>query len=219
MRSWISVKRLLALAGAILLGALGSGLWESLLAPFFIFLRNTVLNLASLGIQRLKDVTYSRIAEGISESTAIEIYSIITALTVSFFFFNIYASWRLKRRLVKLASEEASEAGDEENYSREKLKKIITKVSLLNYVSILVGVVYGSFFCVSLAERAYANAAVVYFNQLLATDAPKLDPLEQSILKSQFAQIRTKSDYEKLVTKLKDVAVKSGFKVRDFDIW
>jgi hypothetical protein len=66
-------KGFLALLGAILLGALGSGLWELVLKGLMNSSRDVLLNLVSFGLHSIKDITYSQIARGFHEEASMNL--------------------------------------------------------------------------------------------------------------------------------------------------
>jgi len=53
--------------GTVLLGAVGSGLWQRLGDPFYVLLRDGLLNFATLGLQNLKDRLYTNVGIGLHE--------------------------------------------------------------------------------------------------------------------------------------------------------
>ena len=60
----------LGLLGTILIGAIGSGIWQRLGDPLYIWLRDALLNGATLGIATLKDALYAEVATGLYERPA-----------------------------------------------------------------------------------------------------------------------------------------------------
>src|SRR2546425_13379036 len=71
----------------ILLGAIGSGVWQHLLGPGFQWGSRTLLNIASLGFQSYRDSVYQEIAKDNLESANIETLRMAT-LIVWFLFFT-----------------------------------------------------------------------------------------------------------------------------------
>ena len=57
--------------GAIVLGALGSGLWQHFGEPLLVLTRDALLNLATLGLLTLKDTLYADVASGFSGNASI----------------------------------------------------------------------------------------------------------------------------------------------------
>jgi len=53
--------------GIIALSLIGNALWEIVIKPSYPYLRDFFLNIASLGIESLKDSTYESIAKGFHE--------------------------------------------------------------------------------------------------------------------------------------------------------
>jgi 4-hydroxybenzoate polyprenyltransferase len=64
-------KKLLWLLGMILIGALGSGLWEGFLKQSLMWVGTFILDIATLGLNSLRDGMYLDAAKGTYERTAI----------------------------------------------------------------------------------------------------------------------------------------------------
>ena len=68
MNNYIKIG--LGILATILLGAIGSGVWEYLLKPFFEFGTKFILNIATLGIETFKNDIYLQIAKGFMEKAS-----------------------------------------------------------------------------------------------------------------------------------------------------
>ena len=76
-------KKLLAILGAILLGIVGNALWEYMAKPLLFLSRDTLLNIATLGIQSFKDECYRLIARGFTESASLSLLFEFNALYIT----------------------------------------------------------------------------------------------------------------------------------------
>ena len=63
-------KKVVGLLGVIVLGAIGSGVWDIIGRPSLGSLQRVILTIASLGVKALKDTTYLEIAKGFTEATS-----------------------------------------------------------------------------------------------------------------------------------------------------
>jgi hypothetical protein len=78
-------KIALGLLGTILLGALGSGLWDLALKPGGRWLNEVFLTAVTLGSDYLKDQVYAEAARGYHEAAAADSYELLI----------LFASWGL----------------------------------------------------------------------------------------------------------------------------
>jgi hypothetical protein len=69
--------------GVIILGALGSGLWEIALKPALVRASYGLMSLSSLGIESVRTGIYERIATGSTSRAGVQTLLLITLLTVS----------------------------------------------------------------------------------------------------------------------------------------
>lgn len=90
------------IVGTIVLGAIGSGLWERVGDPLFNLLRDGALNLATFGVRQLKDALYADIGKGLYErpSTQLLALFVMTVTYLSFVF-----SLLMHRALTRLTDE------------------------------------------------------------------------------------------------------------------
>src|SRR4051794_11362648 len=70
------VKWIVGIIGTIVLGALGSGLWDLCLRDFFVWSGHGILTLITLGIGSVRDSNYIEIAKGRTDRVGIYLVSI-----------------------------------------------------------------------------------------------------------------------------------------------
>src|SRR5437868_15179640 len=69
------VKWIVGIIGTIVLGALGSGLWDLCLRDFFVWSGHGILTLITLGIGSVRDSVYFEIAKGRTDRVGIYLVS------------------------------------------------------------------------------------------------------------------------------------------------
>src|SRR3990172_1958525 len=77
------LRTTLAIVGAIVVGALGSGVWQNILGPLLAFLRDWALSIATFGLEAYKDNLYRDVARGFRESAGIGMLELVTPLFVA----------------------------------------------------------------------------------------------------------------------------------------
>jgi hypothetical protein len=85
MRKYFRLSAILTVVGALVLGALGSGLWELLFKPLLAWITTLFLNIATLGINSLRDDLYAEIAKGIYDRSGLLGLSLLVAWATTFF--------------------------------------------------------------------------------------------------------------------------------------
>jgi len=200
--TWRTVK---FIAVTIVLGALGSGLWEWLLKPALAGTSEVVLNIATLGIEKFKDSLYREIAFGFRVEPSLRVFRVLYVM-LPYFLLGLFSGMYLARSGLKLAG----------NGSREVAKKML---DLMLKPLLLLGAFILVFFTVQASQVAYINRAITHFNQLSAISAPYLSEQQRLMSRSEFARISSKANYEKVISDLRSVCMKNGVKPPEFSVW
>ena len=228
----------LGVLGAIFIGAIGSGVWQSILGPAIHFSTRWILDVASLGLKSYKDSVYEQVAAGDQTRASLETLFVVTTLygmlalglvsTVYLYTASLKRRCRnLLERIARISvpaateivprdpmQEAASIRGDVEAELRS-----LNRGRWLNHgwaFLMLLGV--GAQF-VLFARLTYADLAVNHYHQVLRVAAPYLDAHEQALVESQFAQLGSREDYVKVLSKLEDECKAHGQTVPKFDPW
>jgi hypothetical protein len=78
MIKYLISKWTLALLGTIVLGAIGSGVWDVVFKPFFSWIAEILLNVATLGLAAIRDEMYVEIAKGTYERAGVALLSMFS---------------------------------------------------------------------------------------------------------------------------------------------
>ena len=205
-RSILNAKTLRFVITTIVLGAIGSGVWDWLLKPFAMGASEVGLSIATLGVKAFKDSLYQEIALGLHEESSMRLYLLLFGFTPA-------AAIGLVSGFMtgtKAASIEAI------NGKQSRLDPFL--LSLLKPIFFLSFLV-AAFFIIQANQLGYTNRAITHFNQLLAIAGPALSEKDQLVFKSNFAQISSSEDYQRLVTQLESICKERGFKVPVFSVW
>ncbi len=225
------LKGTLGVLGAIIIGALGSGVWQSLLGPALHVSTRWVLDIASLGLTSYKNRVYSQIAA--DNQSAVAFYAYITLWGVHAMMGTMVALggfyWASgHRRRAEQALKGLSDAPPnlEPEISNDALRqelvgflKSMGILRLLLYLLLLLisfGVVYD---LVSYARLSYVNSADAHYHQVMRVASPYLDAREQVEAESDFAQIGSREDYVRLLSRLEGQCKAHGRTVPKFDPW
>jgi hypothetical protein len=226
--------------GAIILGAIGSGVWESILKHLLTSTRDFFLNIVSLGIKSYKDATYSEIGKGFHEASSLDLQTLFVFLLIFALFgvvmFLYFSTKHLEERHIKLVREIENDIKEADSptlskNSLEDIKKSLKDlqkkanstsfkgVKIMVYSTAILVIMMSSFLTVDITKVRYVNSAITHFKQLDAIVAPFLKDSERLEIVSSFAQIKSKEDYVAIIQRLETVAQQNGKSIPQFSVW
>lgn len=198
--TWKSMRFVLI---TVVLGAVGSGVWEWMLKPALAGSSEVVLNVATLGITVFKNSLYQDIALGFREEPSLRLYTVIFGLLPTSIV-GFVAGLLTARRRVK--------SGRPESALDRAMDRSFKPVVLIAIFLLIFSIVQAS-------QVAYINRAITHFQQLSAIAAPYLSEEQRLLNQSRFALISTPDDYSRLVNELAEVCRGKGLRVPPFDVW
>ena len=220
--------------GTIILGAVGSGVWEYILDPFVSASTKAILNIATLGVKSFKNDLYIEVAKGFHEKASYLLLSKVDIiLVIGLLFYSFINALRIKSliydRDLQLKKIHRIESGGklEENHWMDELKDIkdelkCPKIQYLlktSYVLIGIAVLLLSAQYVSSKRSFYINEAITYYQQSKSIIAPYISSKDLLLFDSRFSQIKTPNDYYEIMNQLKSVAKNEKVDLPDFDAW
>jgi hypothetical protein len=209
MRKYFRLSVVLAVVGALVLGALGSGLWELLFKPLLTWITTLFLNIATLGINSLRDDLYAEIAKGIYDRAGLLGLALLVA-GVTAFFLSIatlfpLTIWMLvggrirKRNLVKAGA--AVKSGMSIPPSRQFRTLRWSMVALISASLFEASVTFISF-----TRENFISTGAVYLDQSQRIIAPFLTDDQRVVLRSRAASMQTRADFDNLNSDIVNVA-------------
>ncbi len=218
----------LRVLGVLVLGALANGVWQSWLGPAIHFSTRWVLDIASLGLASYKNGVYKQIAaddqsvapyNAYLAGTLIFVTMIATAAVYTFHLSSV------NRRQAERASRAPSGAppNPEPQIADDALNRRLLKAArrqrFLAYLfSIYVGLSVASQL-ISVSRVSYETSAQAHYHQVLRIVSPYLEPREQTQVESDFAQIGSREDYVRLLSRLESQCKAHDRTVPKFDPW
>ncbi|MGL1931372.1 MAG: hypothetical protein OCC45_06380 [Desulfotalea sp.] len=283
----------LGIALTIILGAIGSGLWDIAIKPICKVFSRYILKFCTLGLAKLRNPIYKKISRG-KVCISRNIYSLIATIVImSPVILTLLLltpiksdSIKLNNTIIKdiervtrfnvpgefkemngvfaeimgittLLKHQKTEYSDINN-NLEKFNKILTSydkisksqnfskpdkhdlitiqkniassVSKLNihwnyffFRAIIISFITSFYLVVCLiipfVKDTYINDAVSYFTEILIICKPFINENEYDVIRSNFAQIKTKENYLDIISNLQKIAEKNNLTVRDFAIF
>ena len=197
--SWI-----LGIVGTLIVGGLGSGVWEVVLKPMFSFLGNGVINFLVNKSTNFSNEIYQTISIRSLDRFQAKIYALMVFSLATFLFClccSLY--WLGKKKLDsdEIQSEDKNKGWVLKNYKNFYCFLII--YFLLALIPMLTYMYDGM-------KTEFISNKVIYFEYLLKMNGDVLNDQEIKHIESKFSQIRNSDDYGEIVSYLEEVALKNN---------
>lgn len=241
----MNVKKIVTnLIGALVIGGLGNGVWEYILEPALAWGLHGLLNIATLGVQSYKDDLYREIAKGFHEESSLTLANTLNYLIACAVVFGLLQQLQSSRKLIdeikvtnseldSLEQEVENPKGQEQHQTKEGLKERISQVRNKNSglepkakfihkaTSLLFafGVAFYAWTLIGAVKDRYINTAIVHYEQSLAIIAPVITADEMTLLKSRFARVTSRKDYEALMEDVATYGKRGNYSLTQFSIW
>jgi hypothetical protein len=225
------LKGVLATVGTILLGALGSGLWQSLLAPALHYAARWALDLASLGFSGCKNSVYQTVATDNPAQTDVLILNWVLWIYFMLLFWwgarILEGNADLRRRSLQTLKELSGAAATADpEITIDKLRaqvavnlRTLHRTQLFNYAYVIFILLFCASSVLSYVRLSYVSSADAHYHYVLRAVSPYLAPGEQALVESDFTQINNREDYVRLLSKLEAQCKAHGRTVPKFDPW
>lgn len=214
--------------GVLFLGALANGVWQSLLGPAIHFSTRWVLDITSLGLTSYKNDIYKQIAADDPSVAAYNGYlasalMFMTMLaTAAAYMFHISSDYRRQAERVSRALSGAPPNPEPQvgnDVLNQRLLKTVRRLRFWAYCfSIIVGLSVADQF-ISVSRVSYEMLAEAHYHHVMRIVTPYLEPREQAQVESDFAQIGSREDYVRLLSRLEGQCKTHGKTVPKFDPW
>jgi len=218
-------RRIAGLLGVVLIGALGSGLWDVIFKPGGQWVVRTLLTAVTLGSSVVKDAVYAEAAKGPHEAASLYLVSILTgALTWPLMFlayrlvsFRLNAARRSETRLI----ESLISSGEEDRLAsvRHRLEVRSQRLTRLLYLLIVMLLVFIGVLGVMSLKVQQANSAYTHFAQSLSICAPYITEEQSRVFQSRYSRIQGRADYLSVLSDLQSVALQNHISLPAYDPW
>lgn len=196
--------------GTVVLGIVGSALWDLALRPAFYSTRNALLNLTSFGIESARNSAYVEAARGFHEHAANAWLNMFSGLEMGAAIITLFVAFApldmLRKRIL------GAENGDDLDARVHRTRRVIQILAVI--LLVLFGWLTGE-----QLRNSYAITAAGHFEQLDAVIAPFSSTQQRAIWRSEFAQVTTRDDYVAITTQMEVVARQHSLRVPEFEPW
>jgi hypothetical protein len=217
----------------VVLGAIGSGVWEVVFSPIYGSIVGFLLSAMSFGVKSFKDAVYVDVSAGLHEVPSMLLLSHAWSLeagalcAVLFYgFTSLRNSKRKVEKMREMLTGKHKTNTERELTSEEDWKKEVTELALQVQSVERAGVVVAAFLVFMMSgmmwiaiKTSYANSAIVYYKQMAAIVSPDITDDARRMYDSRFASIENGDDYSSLITELRLIADKNNRRYPKFTIW
>ncbi|MDA8100847.1 MAG: hypothetical protein M0042_14620 [Nitrospiraceae bacterium] len=189
----------------VLLGALGSGFWETAFKPILSKIGRVLLRILTLGMTSAVNSMYRDIARRHVHRPILFIVMLITLIssgvlgiaTSEYYVKSLGGEDQIRTDIQSTLKDKGLSGLDLEVKKRE------AKLSFLSFLLAIFLFVITQY---SYLRNSYVISAIAYFDQCLMICLPHLTDDVRKNLMSKFAQIQTKAHYSEIIKQLEEVA-------------
>jgi len=208
-------NKLLAVIGALLVGALGSGLWE-LLKPLFLWASSASLNIVTLGLDSLRDGLYADAAAQEPERISATLLAILTGVATGVMLVVMFFP---QGSIFKKPSAPNTEDPEQLAAYHQSLLGHLSTLKKIKLSLVIVLAVVLTFQFLMTQRVIYVSRATAHFNRLCLIAAPYMSEGELTRIRSIFSQTSTRDEYVSVIRKLQGLIEQNGARAPSFSIY
>src|ERR1039457_337139 len=211
MAEYLTEHWILSIVVTIVLGGIGSGLWDAALKPISKRLGGVLYTLITFGAKRARDNIYKEASKGHHELPSLLLLIIILtvgASTMIVFYGAIYQMLFApeSNRIVRINVEQCSKL-PEPNQQYECVKSIMKEDLTPTFqLSMLAGVFLIFLIFYQLIKINRVNLVTTNYQQCLKAVRPFLDERDAFLIEQRYAIMTTKSEYDAIIEQMAAVA-------------
>jgi hypothetical protein len=195
-------------AVTILLGAIGSGVWQFGLAPVFDRLLNVVANVLGDLLRVYRERLYSELGAGGQHTFGREVYTFLMSLLVSLQVIGILALILIRGRMIGRPA-------------MDKVYRFVPNYLLRSNgafrVFISVGVLSTLALSLQVFERTYRVQTVTWIERSIEIIHPSLSEPAFLHIRSEYRSVSNAGDFYKLFNHIQQLAASQGIVLPEFD--
>jgi hypothetical protein len=180
-------RAILAVLGLLLLGGIGSGVWDVLLKPVFFYITGVSVSIGTLGIQSLRDSVYADIARGPFDRPSLYILCMAAGLLLGV---QIIVTLKAMGKRGSLST-------------RSAIKSIVISAQI----------VFATLLLMLLFRVYYVTVASENVNQLQTIIAPYVNEDQRLQFASRLAVAKTRDEYVSTVEEMESIALQHGLSI------
>ncbi|NMY81044.1 hypothetical protein HBO01_20375 [Pseudomonas rhodesiae] len=212
----IKTKAPLTIAGVILIGVVGSAIYDAIVKPGFNMVSKVFFDLITFGSQTVRDYAFSNAA---LDPTALP--SMLIFLTMSGIFFGmiLIVNLKVRRRGKKPVTSSSEVSGSGKIVQKDFSELDMKKARRIRYVDWFIDgfMIATLFITITVMNQSILVWRVYNANEKII--APYVTSSDLLKIKSQFSQIKTEKQYRDLFEAMQSVALKNKIELRSESTW
>lgn len=203
-------KTIITVLGTIVLGAIGSGLWDLVLSDFIAWVGGGVLSLFSSLFKGYLDLLYDNVGKGsiypLVREPFVIIFSFLIVLPIAF-------TLRLKKRIQRLKHQVSSEDSYDNVDPGSEIDKIDRhfKFMVLPYVAFVF-----VFVTMQLWQGLYSHSASSFAERSVVIVSPFINEQEFKEINAQYRAIDTAEKFYAFHKRIEEIAAKNKIELPEF---
>lgn len=185
------------IAATVILGAVGSGVWERLLSPALDWMFRASVDLVSTVSLRYKNGIYEAAAKGFHEDYSLRIF-LIASLVLSLFLLT-YAMRK------------------HDDMNQRFIQPLLARKGLAQWLAVVASFAFALFVFYSVARHQATNHITTYSIQSMDILRPYIGEQKYILFRSNFLQIKSADQFERFNLSLIQEAKASGVSLPDFE--
>jgi len=198
-------KIIIVVIGAILIGAIGSGVWEHLLKPTIKFISYSTVKILSLISSNFKDEVYVNASYGFNEEYSMKTYFL---LVFGIIYIILVVTYTTRRTLKRYIDEKNENITTEGIRSPTKKRLILLLLLFITATSLM-------FFLQ--AQDLYSHRVTTWSLSSVERVRGKITEEEYKTLRSKFFLVDSAKDYYEFYDELLQLAKENNIKLRPFN--
>ena len=183
-------KKIVAVVGVILIGALGSGLWDLFLKQEFLYFGSFALNISTFGISSYRDSIYADISQGHADHASMLILSFCYGALLAVCISISIDAYRILYTEISHVDQKAR---------RERGRKYFPYLILILYMGVGVLTIMGF-------KTIFVMDVTSYIDQLENIASPFISENERLTFISRIARAKSRSEIVGIIDDLKLIA-------------
>lgn len=208
MKEFIKENKVLSWAlgilGTLIIGGLGSGVWEVALKPLFSFLGNGIISFLVNKSTSFSNEIYQIISMRSLDRFQAKIYSLIVFSMASFLFILCFFAYLIGKKKLDTDQFEQRDSSQKDRGWIFKNHKNFYSFIFLYFLLALVPIFT---YMYDGMKTTFISKKVIHFEYLLKINGDTLNDQEIRKIESSFAQIKNSDDYSKIIDYLEKVAL------------
>jgi hypothetical protein len=211
-------KWFFGILGSLVLGALGSGLWNGVFSPIFSALGRLTMSLLTLGYSSARDGVYEQAAKGLYEKPSV---MVLEAVTMIIIIAPILAYIKGRNILKRRDSREEfrRKPAEEQRKLVEELDVKLLKLGRLLFWTTAISVCASTILIIQIIFIGYTNTVIGRFSQEIAIITPDITEQQRQVYQSRFASMKTRAEFVSLLQEVNKTAEAHGKPKSGFIPW